>query len=180
MAGFGLSTASDSQALNVTSTSTKHLGGTLRWTSPELLEGVQPIKTSSSDIYSFACVSYEVFCILVDPLWLFHSIDFQIFSGLIPFHEKDDHAVSLQVLRGRRPSRPSICEPWTMACEDLGLDDETWAIIEGCWNIEPAKRPAAEGVGAFLRAKLGLSRFNDESQNIVATSSPWGILKFIQ
>jgi len=104
----------------------------------------------------------------------------QIFSGLIPFHEIHDHAVILQVIRGQRPSRPSICEPWNIACDDLGLDDDTWAAIDKCWNQEPEKRPAAKEVGAFLRAKLGLSRSNDESQNTVATTSPWGFLEFIQ
>jgi len=166
--------------LNITSISTKHAGGTLRWTSPELLEGVQSINTSSSDIYSFACVSYEVFCIPVVPPPTSHSIDFQIFSGLIPFHKMHDHAVSLQVIRGQRPSRPLICEPWEITCEDLGLDDETWVVIEDCWNAEPEKRPAAKEVSAFLCPKLGLSRPNDESQNMVTNNSLWGFLESIQ
>jgi len=177
LADFGLSTASDSQVLNLSSLSTKNPGGTLRWTSPELLEGEQPINTSSSDIYSFACVSYEVLCVPVGPLSIFHSIDLQIFSGLIPFHKMHDHAVSLQVIRGRRPSRPSICNPWNIACEDLGLDDETWTLIEDCWNMEPTKRPAATKVAAVLCAKLGRS---SESHNTVARNSPWDILEFIQ
>ena len=180
LADFGLSTASDSQVLNISSLSTKNAGGTLRWTSPEIFEGEQPINTPSSDIYSFACVSYEVLCVLVDPLPISHSVDFQIFSGLVPFHEIHDHAVILQVIRGQRPSRPSICEPWEMTCEDLGLDDETWVVIDKCWNQEPEKRPAAKEVGAILRAKLGLSPSNDGSKNTVATTSPWGFLGFIQ
>jgi serine/threonine protein kinase len=183
LADFGLSTASDSQVLNISSLSTKHAGGTLRWTSPEILEGVQPINTSSSDIYSFACVSYEVLCILVSLLPAAHSLDFQIFSGLIPFHQMHDHAIPLQVTRGRRPSRPSNCEPSNIACEDLGLDDEMWAVIEKCWNQEPEKRPVAKVVRAFLCTKLGLSDSNsrlDESQSTVTKSSPWGILESIQ
>ena len=91
-----------------------------------------------------------------------------------------DHAVSLQVINGQRPSRPSVCEPWEIACEGLGLDDETWAIIEDCWNAEPEKRPAAKEVGAFLCPKLGRSHSNDESQNTVATDSAWGFLHFVQ
>ena len=166
--------------LGITSLSTGNAGGTLRWTSPELLEGVQPINTSSSDIYSFACVSYEVLCAPVGPTSTSHSIDFQIFSGLIPFHAMHDHAVALQVTRGQRPSRPLTCEPWEIACEDLGLDDETWAIIGDCWNTEPEKRPGAKEVGAFLCSKLGRSRPNNESQNAVARNSLWGFLDFIQ
>jgi len=183
LADFGLSTASDSQVLNITSLSTKHAGGTLRWTSPEIFEGEQSINTSSSDVYSFACVSYEVFCVLVGALSLSHSIDFQIFSGLIPFHKIHDHAVILQVIRGARPSRPSICEPWGIPCEDLGLDDETWAIIEDCWNTEPEKRPAVKEVGTFLSAKIGHPRSEssgfqpDDLQNAVPTSAPWDLLE---
>jgi len=183
LADFGLSTASDSQLFNVTSLSTKHGGGTLRWTAPEIFEGEQSINTSSSDIYAFACVSYEVFCVPVGPLPTSHLVDLQIFSGLIPFHEIHDHAVILQVIRGQRPSRPLICEPWEISCEDLGLDDETWAVIDRCWNQEPEKRPVAKEVGAFLCAKLGLSRSDsqlNESQNAVTKSSPWGILESIQ
>ena len=178
LADFGLSTASDSQVLNISSLSTKHAGGTLRWTSPELLEGVQPTNTSSSDIYSFACVSYEVFLSASCFRYRFLiPIDLQIFSGLIPFQKLHDHAVSLQVIRGQRPSRPLICEPWETACEDLGLDDETWAIIEDCWNMEPEKRPVAKEVGAFLCTKIGLSRHDAESQNTTATKSPWDFLE---
>jgi len=109
-------------------------------------------------MYSFACVSYEVFCVLVAPPPTSHSINYQIFSGLVPFDKMHNHAVSLQVIRGRRPSRPPICEPWKIACEDLGLDDETWAIIEDCWNTEPAKRPAAKEVRALLSEKIGHTR----------------------
>ena len=182
LADFGLSTASDSQVLNILSLSTKQPGGTLRWTSPELLEGVQPVNTSSSDIYSFACVSYEVLCIRAGPLLTSHSINVQIFSGLIPFQKMHDHAVSLQVIRGQRPSRPSICEPWEIASEDLGLDDEIWALIEDCWSAEPKKRPTAKEVGAFLSGKTGHStrssgfRLSD-MQDMVPTSIPWDILE---
>ena len=78
LADFGLSTVSDSQVLKISSLSTKNVqvGGTLRWTSPEIFEGEQPINTSSSDIYSFACVSYEVSCVLVGLPQTSHSINF--------------------------------------------------------------------------------------------------------
>jgi len=141
---------------------------------------VQPINTSSTDIYSFACVSYEVFCVPVGPRSISHSIDLQIFSGLIPFHKIHDYAVILPVIRGQRPSRSLSCEPWNIACEDLGLDDETWAVIDKCWNQGPEQRPAAKEVGAFLHAKLALSRHNDESQNTVATTSPPSLVESIQ
>ena len=166
----------------MSSLSTKHAGGgTLQWTSPEIFESERPINTSSSDIYSFACVSYEIFFVPIGPPPVSHSIDFQIFSGLVPFHEMHDSAIILQVIRGRRPSRPSICEPWNKACEDLGLDDETWALIDKCWDQNTEKRPAAKEAGAFLCAKLGPSRNSqlNKSQNAVGRSSPWDILESI-
>ena len=169
--------ASDSQVLNITSVSTGNAWGTIRWTSPELLGGVQPINTPSSDIYSFACVSYEVLCVQVGPLPVSHSIDPQIFSGHIPFHETHDKDVIFQIIRGRRPPRPLICEPWNMACENLGLDNETWTVIEDCWNTKLEKRPTAKEVGAFLRAKLGLSRPSDESRTTVTRNSPRDLFK---
>ena len=67
-----------------------------------------------------------------------------------------------------------------MACEDLGLDDETWGVIEDCWNKEPERRPVAKEVGAFLCAKLGRSRPDDESQNAVARNEPWGFLEILR
>jgi len=178
LADFGLSTASDSKVFNATSLSTKHAGGTLRWTAPEIFQGDQPINTSSSDIYSFACVSYEVYFAyrLVRCDLLIPSTS-QIFSGLIPFHEIHDHAVILPVIRGQRPSRPCVCDPWNIACEDLGLDDETWGVIDTCWDMEPERRPVAKEVGAFLCAKLGRCRDDDES---VARDSPWVLLELVQ
>jgi len=94
-----------------------------------------------------------------------------------------DYVVSLQVIRGQRPSRPLICEPWNIACQDLGLDDETWAVIDKCWNHEPEKRPVAKEVVAFLCEKLNESHSNsqlDKSHNKVETSSPSSFLESIQ
>ena len=92
-----------------------------------------------------------------------------------------DYAVLFQVTRGRRPTRPLICEPWKIVCEDLGLDDKTWTIIEDCWNMEPEKRPTAKEVGAFLSAKIGHTRSSNfelhDSQNTVPTSVPWDLLE---
>ena len=68
-----------------------------------------------------------------------------------------------------------------MACEDLSLDDEIWAIIEDCWNTEPEKRPSAKEVGAFLSAKIGHTRSSsfqlNDLQNAVQTSAPWDLLE---
>ncbi|GLB44105.1 putative ste ste11 protein kinase [Lyophyllum shimeji] len=121
---FGLATASDSQALRLSSSSSDHTGGTPRWTAPELLDGSQPTNNTKSDVYAFACVCYE------------------IFSGLIPFHEvNSDYPVIIKVIRGERPPRPSQCEPWKTPCASVGLDDSLWKIVERCWGVNPNQRP---------------------------------------
>ncbi|KAG5725090.1 hypothetical protein E4T56_gene10273 [Termitomyces sp. T112] len=59
LADFGLSTASNSQALSLSSFSLGITGGTSRWMAPELLDGRQPTSTTQTDVYSFASVCFE-------------------------------------------------------------------------------------------------------------------------
>ncbi|KAG6816422.1 hypothetical protein H0H87_006159 [Tephrocybe sp. NHM501043] len=54
LADFGLSTASDSQALMLSSFSTGPNGGTPRWMAPELLDGRQEVNNTQTDVYAFA------------------------------------------------------------------------------------------------------------------------------
>ncbi|KAF8064122.1 kinase-like domain-containing protein, partial [Lyophyllum atratum] len=125
LADFGLSTASDSQALRLSSFSSNQTGGTPRWTAPELLDGSQATNSIKSDVYAFACVCYEVF------------------SGNIPFHDvNSDYPVILKVMKGQRPARPLHCEPWKTLCAPLGLDDSLWDVIQRCWGMDPDKRPS--------------------------------------
>jgi serine/threonine protein kinase len=69
LADFGLSTAGESQVLQQSSSSNAHATGTLRWEAPELLapetdgNAILAVNTRASDIYSFACVCYEVKCL---------------------------------------------------------------------------------------------------------------------
>jgi serine/threonine protein kinase len=60
LADFGLATVSASQVLKFSSFTTARLGGTLRWTAPELLDGTTDDNNTKSDIYAFACICYEV------------------------------------------------------------------------------------------------------------------------
>ncbi|KAK1235366.1 hypothetical protein PQX77_001414 [Marasmius sp. AFHP31] len=114
IADFGLSRIADTQGIGVTSSTRS--AGTMRWLAPELLSGDErPSKTS--DMYSFACVCYE------------------IFTGLPPFAElKNDMAVMLAVHQGRCPSRPQVLE----------LSNAMWALMTGCWNTTPEARPTAD------------------------------------
>ncbi|KAK1228999.1 hypothetical protein PQX77_007952 [Marasmius sp. AFHP31] len=115
---FGLSLIADSQAIGLSS-STSRSAGTLRWMAPELLaENVTA--TKESDIYAFACVCYE------------------ILTSLPPFHEcKNDGAVIIQVSLGKRPSRP----------EDLPNSlSVVWDLMEVCWQEDPSLRPSASTI----------------------------------
>ncbi|KAJ8080045.1 hypothetical protein PM082_016872 [Marasmius tenuissimus] len=115
---FGLSLIADSQAIGLSS-STSRAAGTLRWMAPELLaENVTA--TKESDIYAFACVCYE------------------ILTGLPPFHEcKNDGAVIIQVSLGKRPSRPGNLSKSLIV---------VWNLMKMCWQENPSLRPSASTI----------------------------------
>ncbi|THU84155.1 kinase-like protein [Dendrothele bispora CBS 962.96] len=118
IADFGLSHVADSELHKWASLSTSSHSdkGTTRWLAPECLKG-GPINYAS-DVYAFACVCYE------------------IFTGLLPFHELKDVAVMFKVIQGQRPDRPdNIVHRY--------LSDSMWAIIQQCWSQEPKDRPEA-------------------------------------
>lgn len=126
------------------------MGGTLRWQAPELFreetEDRQPNR-KASDIYAFACVCYEVWCLNVFMVYQCLT-SLQMFSGQIPFYAKIyDFEIIYSVLEGKRPARPLHALSKTR-----GLSDEVWSIIETCWSQEPAQRPTAKQVVLQLQA----------------------------
>ncbi|KAF8996204.1 kinase-like domain-containing protein [Cyathus striatus] len=129
LADFGLSTVVDAEILRWTSLeSSASIGGTVRWTAPELMdpenENARP--TTASDIYAFSCVCYE------------------IFTGTNPFYEiVRDPAVMLKVMRGERPSLPAQN---SLPCRRWGLTTRVWALMEKCWQQNAAKRPTASTI----------------------------------
>ncbi|KAL0062709.1 hypothetical protein AAF712_010404 [Marasmius tenuissimus] len=118
IADFGLSHVADTQGLRFTTSSTRP-SGTTRWLAPELLlGGGGPSK--ESDVYSYACVCYE------------------IFTGLHPFPEfANEMAVAFNVAQGKRPSRPEGAPE---------LSDAMWALMSACWDATPSSRPTASHV----------------------------------
>ncbi|KAK1221614.1 hypothetical protein PQX77_015580 [Marasmius sp. AFHP31] len=115
IADFGLSRIADTHGLGVTTSATRP-AGTMRWLAPELLSGGER-PSKKSDVYSFACVCYE------------------IFTGLRPFAElTNDMAVMFAVAQGDRPSRPQ---------ETFGLSDTMWILMTQCWMRAPSSRPTA-------------------------------------
>ncbi|KAG6834222.1 hypothetical protein H0H93_011071, partial [Arthromyces matolae] len=103
----------------------------VRWLAPELLdvdgEG-EPERTQKSDIYSLACLYYE------------------IYAGVFPFaHVKREAAIYIQVIKGTRPQRPEPSSPSWIA---WGLTDAMWSLITKCWAQQPALRPTSSEIAS--------------------------------
>jgi len=134
LADFGLSVVTDSQMLSSTTRAT----GTLRWLAPELMaagedgQDSHARNTTASDVFSFACVCYE------------------IFSGKHPLHEiKNDNQIPLVVIGGRRSSRPT-----DITSSDRGLNDTIWCLVENSWANNAAVRPSASQIVGRLHSLL--------------------------
>lgn len=92
-----------------------------RYSAPELLgeDDIQP--TTAADIWSFACLCYE------------------LLSGKIPFYQiVKDFRVSGAVAKGSKPIRPG---QGGMAGNEIG--DAIWQLMLMCWEYEPKDRPCA-------------------------------------
>ncbi|KAJ7584962.1 kinase-like domain-containing protein [Mycena floridula] len=123
LADFGLSSITTSFTLT---SSSGNGAGSVRWLAPELFlmseEDKSCMKSTSRDIYAFACTILEVY------------------TGQPPFSQhKFDPPVMYDVLAGRRPSRP------------LALPNDLWTLVESCWQHDPALRPSAQAVMRDLR-----------------------------
>ena len=126
LADFGLLTII-SDSMNIISSSSNNRGGTIRWMSPELIaperfriEKSRP--TESSDCYALGMVIYETI------------------SGKLPFHKHADLAVSLRVVKGKRPRREAM------------FTNNLWKILEECWASDPNGRPSVGDVLRRLKA----------------------------
>ncbi|KDR73031.1 hypothetical protein GALMADRAFT_73323 [Galerina marginata CBS 339.88] len=112
---------------------TSIFAGSTRWMAPELIlalvEDLLPPITTFSDVYAFA------------------SICLEIASGQLPYpNRSNDHAVTVDIIRGVKPIRSSTC---LLNLNSEG-EDAFWDILGQCWNSEPALRPTMPHVLAFL------------------------------
>ncbi|KXN84357.1 Dual specificity protein kinase zak2 [Leucoagaricus sp. SymC.cos] len=57
---FGFSSVLIDQAISQTMPTSQNLGGTVRWTAPELLDEPEAYPSKASDVWAFGCVCYQV------------------------------------------------------------------------------------------------------------------------
>ena len=120
LADFGLVTII-SDPTNLLSSSSYTQAGTVRWTSPELIDpqrfGLEESRrTKSSDCYALGMVMYETI------------------SGHFPFHRHGDYTVIVKILAGEHPHRGG------------GFSENVWKLLELCWATQPDQRPSAKDV----------------------------------
>jgi len=100
-----------------------------RWLAPELIiPGRVPPPTEATDIWSFGSLCLEVF------------------TGAEPYISYPDVYVPVLLSKGVIPEHPG-----PMA---VGLTPMMWKLMQSCWNINPAKRPAMATVQSAIRQML--------------------------
>jgi len=124
LTSFGLMSVGGDQEMANDSTKGSHPPGTYRWMAPELILDPTSMRiTKESDIFAIAMVSIE------------------LFSGRIPFHEVSENAVPPRIIQGKRPDRPAH-----------GVSNNTWDLIQQCWQADPISRPTI----SMVLDRLGL------------------------
>lgn len=107
------------------------------WTAPELFRmgNLEPRRTQSSDIWSFGCVCYEVF------------------TGKIPFYQCN--SIAELIVTFDRAKSGSISPLRLVTGQGSEVDDETWSMMEKCWERDPLRRVDANTLAQFFaRATL--------------------------
>ncbi|KAF8063413.1 kinase-like domain-containing protein [Lyophyllum atratum] len=131
---FGLSKVIGdmSDSINIGSS---FFAGSTRWMAPELImvliedDGCVPPITTQSDVYAFASVCLEVA------------------TGSLPYPNRtNDHAVTVDILRGVKPSRGAHCH---IQLKDV---DAFWKTLDRCWNEAPFLRPAMNELVQILES----------------------------
>lgn len=113
-------------------------GGATRWMAPELIlalvedEGKGPELTKWSDVYAFAAVCLEVM------------------TGKLPYpHRTNSHAVTVDKMRGMRPSSGAALGLDKLGEGYVKIEKELWEEVEKCWD-EWYLRPRMAELVSFL------------------------------
>ena len=108
--------------------------------------------TQPADIYAFAMAIYEVL------------------TGFQPFHEQKwaEFEIVYNVMTGVRPTKPANAE-------QIGFENGTWGLVEGCWVADSTRRPAIDQVLAHLTSVAAHSGVVDPTpdkprENVVSTT----------
>ncbi|KLO12803.1 kinase-like protein [Schizopora paradoxa] len=125
LSDFGLSVLAQDLELPSMSQSSSSMGGSLRWTAPELFsfeENATPKVSLFSDVYSFGSVALEVF------------------TGDRPYHYvQSDMEVLLKYIVNRiKPARPK------------GIQDDHWQVVDQCWATDPQSRPSSRSLSGLF------------------------------
>jgi len=115
---------------------TSLFAGSTRWMAPELVlaqveeDATKRIPLSTrSDVYAFASVCLEVL------------------TGQVPYpHRKSDSAVTVDVMRGIKPSRGTQC------LIDVDKTSSLWEMMDLCWDEYPLARPSMDSLRDCLDA----------------------------
>ncbi|SJL06567.1 uncharacterized protein ARMOST_09909 [Armillaria ostoyae] len=125
IADFGISFVMGTTTFATSSSSSSRRGGTVRWQAPEVLRGGP--NSFSADVYSLACVYFEVF------------------HGAIPWSGLNDAAVAMNVCYEKKHL------PYP---KHLGLTghaaERWWEVMTKCWAYEPQDRPILIDIMASL------------------------------
>jgi len=101
----------------------------VRWLAPEMITpGNVPPPTESTDVWSFGSLCLEVF------------------TGADPYISYPDVYVPVLLNKGVIPRHPG-----PMA---VGLTYMMWQLMQSCWEINPAERPAMAAVQSTIRHML--------------------------
>ena len=92
------------------------------------------------------------------------------FTGVVPFNHLQSITSMVGIIQGERPPRPT----------SAALTDDTWGLMQRCWNQEPQLRPGIREVlqdlvsGLFrslhrvskssAEFQVALSQFNDSTE----------------
>ena len=133
LADFGLAGWADATLGSATSIH----GGSVRWMAPELHTSEIFHRETPSDVYAFACVAIEVRYSYPSLYWQIPFSDgilLQCYTCQHPFYDiLRDHTVTMKVMKGERPHRPT---------PDMGrtMSNGMWGLVEACWKQDPSER----------------------------------------